>query len=132
MQDYFKQLKIEEVAQLYKDEDSCLGFLARVKWAEGFVCRKCGHTNFCDGNTPFSRRCTRCKTQESATAHTTFHRCKVPLPYAFQIAWYSCHHPEMSLQELSEKMQIRLMTVWKLRSKIKECIECESGVIKPN
>ena len=131
MQEYFQNLDINKLMEAFGNEQLCLSFLAENKWKTGFVCRKCGNTRWCAGSKPFSRRCTLCKTQESATAHTTFHRCKIPLPQAFQLSWYVCHNPEMSLQELAEKMNMRTMTVWKMRTKIKECIKCNSGFIKP-
>ena len=39
---------------------------------------------------PSSRRCTRCKTEESATAHTIFHNLKFPVNKAFYIAYNVC------------------------------------------
>jgi len=105
---------------IFADEEACLALLAEEKWRNGFVCRKCGHDNFCHGKKPFSRRCTRCKTEESATAHTAFHRCKIPLVEAFQIAFVICSNPEISTYEISRMTEIRQMTCWKFKSKIQE------------
>jgi hypothetical protein len=131
MQEYFKNLDERGLSDAFKTEDDCLRFLAEVKWSAGYICKKCGHANYCAGKKPYSRRCTRCKTEESGTANTTFHKCKVELPIAFQIAWLVCHRPQLSLQEISETLDMRLMTIWKLRTKVKECIECGTGFLKP-
>ena len=72
---------------MFSEDADCLEFLARNKWEQGFVCKKCGSTNYCHGKTAFSRRCTRCKHEESASAHTIFHGCKMPLKTAFEIAY---------------------------------------------
>jgi hypothetical protein len=106
----------------FPDETSCLEFLAAYKWKDGFACRKCGHDNFCKGKKPFSRRCTRCKTEESATAHTIFHGCKIPLNEAFRLAQTVCVNPEISTYEISRLFEIRQMTCWKFKTRIIDCL----------
>lgn len=117
---HFKPLEFETT---FSSDEKCLKFLADEKWKDGYTCRKCGHTNYCKGKSPFSRRCTKCKSDESATAHTIFHRCKIPLTDAFEIAYTVCSSPNVSSYELSRKMEKRQMTCWKFKKKITECIE---------
>lgn len=119
---FFKFKEIEFENQFSTDEQ-CLKFLANEKWKDGYTCRKCGHTNYCNGKTPFSRRCTRCKHDESATAHTIFHRCKINLSEAFKIAYIVCKSPETSSWDISRKLEKRQMTCWKFKKKITECLE---------
>jgi hypothetical protein len=116
----FKQIEFEDQ---FATDEQCLEFLAGQKWKDGYVCRKCGHTNYCAGKTPFSRRCTRCKHDESATAHTIFHRCKINLSEAFKIAYLVCKSPQISTYDISRKLDKRQMTCWKFKKKITECIE---------
>jgi hypothetical protein len=123
MRNLFKDITILEFENYFPSEEACLKFLAEEKWEQGFVCRKCGHTNYCKGKKPHSRRCTRCKTEESATAHTVFHKCKIPLTEAFKITYLVCHNPDISAHQISDKLQIRQMTCWKLKKKITECID---------
>jgi two-component system, sensor histidine kinase LadS len=85
-----KELTQERLALLFKSDEECYRFLAEVKWEDGFVCRKCGNTNHCPGKSPYSRRCTKCKTEESAAAGTIFHNCKFPVSKAFYIAYNVC------------------------------------------
>lgn len=110
----------------FQDEEACLKFLAELKWKDGFVCRKCGHTNFCKGKTPYSRRCTRCKHEESVTAHTLFHRCKIPLTKAFEMAFLVCNLPDVSSRQISKKMNIRQMTCYNFQKKVKLCLNDQS------
>lgn len=119
---FIKKIDFEEFTVLSSSEESCLKFIAKQKWEKGFVCRKCGHTNFCQGKTPFSRRCTRCKHDESATAHTIFHRCHIPLTEAFRIVYLVCHDPSVSSWEISRQMELRQMTCWKLKRRLMDCI----------
>lgn len=120
---FVKEISEEQLAELFKSDDKCLEFLASVKWEEGFVCRKCGNTNFCHGKTPYSRRCTKCKTEESAAAGTIFHNCKFPLHKAFYIAYNVCKgKEELSTYEFARRLSLRQMTCWNFRKKIKEAV----------
>ena len=118
-----KDIHLEKFRSIFGDENLCLQLLSEIKWLNGFVCKKCGNTNNCLGKTAFSKRCTRCKKEESATAHTLFHRCKISLSKAFEIAFLACHAPVISSYEISRQSDIRHMTCYKLQKKIKSCKE---------
>ena len=108
---------------LFTSDDACLAFLANLKWSEGFTCRKCGNTNSCQGKTPHSRRCTRCKSEESATTGTLFHRCKFPVSKAFYIAYQVCEgHEELSSYELARRLSLRQMTCWNFKSRMEKAM----------
>src|SRR5512138_2863172 len=106
----FKKLDSKKFKSLFSTDEGCLEFIAETKWKEGFICRNCGHTNYCSGRTPYGRRCTRCKKEESATAHTLFHRCHIPITEAFRIAYLVCNDPKVSSYELSRQIDLRQMT----------------------
>ncbi len=114
----FSDMAEADFATIISSQENCLAFLATIKWQEGYFCKKCGHDNFCRGTFPYSRRCTRCKYNESATAFTPFHACHIPLPDAFRIAREICCKPKVSTWELKRKTNIRQMTCWKLKQKI--------------
>jgi hypothetical protein len=123
MQIFVKELDITDFRVAFESEEKCLAFIAGRKWEDGFECRHCGNTNYCKGKRPYSRRCTRCKREESATAHTIFHGCKIPLTDAFEMAYRVCRSPEVSTYELARRFDTRQMTCWKFKKKIMECIE---------
>lgn len=120
----FKHNITPEIAQeLFDDSEKVLKFVAEIKWENGFVCKKCGHTNYCDGKTPYSRRCTRCKTEESAVAHTLFHNIKFPVNKAFYIAYNVCVlGNELSSYNFSDQLGLNQMTCWKFRKRIQNCV----------
>ncbi len=118
-----KHIILNNFKQRFPTEDSCLKLLSEKKWSRGFVCRKCGHTNYCKGKKPYSRRCTRCKTEESVTAHTIYHRCKIPLTEALEITMLSCLFADISSYELSRLLGRRHMTCYNFQKKIKECVD---------
>jgi hypothetical protein len=123
MAEFLKQITPIELDDLTGDELHLLRFISDEKWKSGFFCRKCGHTNFCKGKTPYSRRCTRCKKEESATANTIFHGCHLPLVQAFRLAYEVCQDPAISTYELARQLETRQMTCWKLKKRMMECIQ---------
>lgn len=119
-----KDLTAEQLTELFSNDDKCYEFLAELKWAEGFRCRKCGNNNYCPGKTPYSRRCTKCKSEESASAGTIFHNCKFPVSKAFYIAYTVCKGKEdISTYEFARRLSLRQMTCWNFKSKIKHALE---------
>lgn len=118
-----KGITAELAAELFNDQEKVLRFLSDVKWETGYTCRKCGNENYCDGKTVGSRRCTRCKTDESATAHTLFHNCKFPMNKAFYIAYTLCVEGRViSSYELANSLGLNQMTCWKFRKRIQDCL----------
>jgi hypothetical protein len=113
-----------ELEELFSSDDKCLEFLAEAKWNNGYTCKKCGNTNFCPGKTTHSRRCTKCKTEESATAGTIFHNCKFPVHKAFYIAWNVCKgKEEVSTYEFARRLSLRQMTCWNFKTKIRQALQ---------
>lgn len=121
-----KDIMIETFRRLYDDEKSCLELLSKYKWEKGYVCSNCGNTNYCKGKTPFSRRCTRCKKDESATANTAFHRCKIPINKAFEIAFMICNMPDISSYNISRQIEVRHMTCYNFQKKMINCQHAET------
>ncbi len=132
MKNLFKYIDLQQFKGDFSTEEQCLAFLADKKWRKGFECRKCGNTNYCSGKKPHSRRCTRCKAEESATAHTVFHACKFPLPSAFELMYQVCHKPDISSYELSRLLETRQMTCWKFKKKLQECLENNNSLLLEN
>lgn len=129
---FMKDLSEQQLTELFTSNDKCLEFLAGLKWADGFVCRKCGNTNYCPGKTPFARRCTKCKTEESATSGTIFHHCRFDISKAFFIAYSVCKGKEdLSTYEFARRLSLRQMTCWKFKDKLKKAIEA-TGELSEN
>ncbi len=108
-------------SQRFKDDEACLQFLNAQKWGSGFICPYCSNVNYCKGKKKYTRRCTRCKKEISPTAHTVFHRCKIPLKKAFEIVYLSCKYPDISSYEMSDILEIRRMTCYHFQKRVKDC-----------
>lgn len=75
-------------ANRFSTDDDCYKFLSEIKWPDGhFKCAKCGNTTYHKGRTPYSRRCNRCKYDESVTAGTMFNKLRFPILTAFNIVY---------------------------------------------
>jgi hypothetical protein len=118
------EMSSEQLDELFTSDEKCFEFLAELKWKEGFKCKKCGNENYCQGKTPHSHRCTRCKTEESPTNGTIFHNCKFPISKAFYIAYNVCKgKEELSTYEFARRLSLRQMTCWNFKTKIQQALQ---------
>lgn len=116
-------LSPEQLEEMFRSDEKCLEFLANLKWANGFTCKKCGNTNSCPGKEPFSRRCTKCKSKETATNGTIFHGVKFPISKAFYIAYNVCKGAkDISSYEFGRRLSLRQMTCWNFKTKIEHAL----------
>lgn len=114
-----KNLTYEQFKEIFPNELSCLNFLDKLKWGNGFVCIKCDNRKYSRGHHKFSRRCSKCGYDESITSNTIFHRVKFPLQKAFYILYVMSHAAdEYTLDELSEMLDLRRNTIWNFKKKI--------------
>lgn len=123
------QLDVDRFRKTFSSQNECLEVLSNTKWADGFVCRNCGNENYCQGKTAFSRRCTGCKKEESATAHTIFHHCRMELPRAFEIAYMVCGSPAIPASEISKILDTRHMTCLNFKKRILQCLQSEGKLV---
>ena len=123
--DKFKGVSSIKFYNHFRTDEDCYRYLSEIKWdGDGFVCKKCGNTHYCKGHLPYSRRCTRCKYDESPTAGTMFDKVKFSLLIAFHIAFkISTKKKGMSSLELSEEYEIRQKTCWEFKWKIQQAMK---------
>lgn len=120
-----------QLDELFGSNEKCLEFLSEIKWKDGYKCRKCDNINYCPGKTPFSRRCTKCKSDESATSGTIFHHCRFDISKAFYIAYNVCKgNDDVSSYEFARRLALRQMTCWKFKDKLKKAIEASDESVE--
>ncbi len=124
MEQRFKSLTIMEFQQKFSDSVTCMAYLAKIKWRDGYSCKKCGHGNYCDGKAAYSRQCTSCRYVESPTANTLFHRVRFDLLKAFYIVYFvSTNKKGITSTELSRKLGLRQKTCWAFKRKVMKAME---------
>lgn len=105
----------------FPDDRSCFALLVQKKWSNGFICRKCNNTLFSIGRKWHHRRCKKCRYEESATAHTLFHKVKFPLLKAFQIVHLlSSSNAGLSTVEIASRFDIKQSTAWFFKRKVQQ------------
>ncbi len=119
-----KEVDFEEFSAMYPDDESCMKFLADVKWHNGYSCKKCGHSFYSGGRSLYSRRCSKCGYEESVTAYTVLQNTRLPINKAFYMIFlvYSSKG-SISSHKLSEILGIRQSTCWTYSSKIKKSMK---------
>jgi len=76
-----------EFDRRFCDEQSCLEYLFQLRWPEGFICSRCGHTESWRSARGLYL-CRQCEHQQSVTAGTIFHGTKKPLTVWFKALWW--------------------------------------------
>ena len=76
-----------EFEKMFSTEDQCLTYLKELRFPEGYLCRKCQHTEYW-----LNKRnimvCKSCKDELSITAGTIFHKSKLSLVVIFRALWW--------------------------------------------
>lgn len=79
---------LREFNAWFADDESCLRYLARLRWPGGFVCAGCGGERVWRMSKGRNLRCARCRADTSVTAGTIFADTRLPLTTWFAAAWY--------------------------------------------
>lgn len=126
----FKGVNSIKFGRHFQTDEDCYKYLASIKWEGGYKCKRCGSLQHCKGKKPYSRRCIKCRYDESPTAGTMFDKCKFSLLIAFHIAFkISTKKKGMSSLELSNEFEQRQKTCWGFKWKIQQAMK--SGLQYP-
>ena len=77
---------LQEFNAWFADEAACLAYLGRLRWPDGFRCRRCGGTRGW-WLTRGLWRCAACRKETSVTAGTIFADTRLPLTIWLAAAW---------------------------------------------
>lgn len=120
----FEGENILEFMDKFPDDLSCQSYLAEIKWADGFICSKCGHTKYTIRKKNLARDCNRCHHVESPTAGTLFHRIRFGLRKAFGITFeMSATTKGISASQVAKRYSISRTTAWSFCHKVRKAME---------
>jgi transposase-like protein len=115
----FEGVSVFDFSNHFTSNEDCKDYLSEMKWSSGYKCKKCSHVKYCGTNRYGERRCTKCRSVESPTAHTLFHKVKFPLLKAFHIIFYlSTSSKGMSTYEMARKLGMSQPVVWRFKRKV--------------
>lgn len=116
----FKSESIIDFFDTYKTDKDCLLYLSKIKWKEGFKCKKCNHTKCTVRKANYARDCNLCHHIESPTANTLFHKVKFGIRKAFTIVFeMSCATKSVSASQLARRLKISRPTAWLFMHKVR-------------
>lgn len=76
-----------EFEKTFATDEQCLAYLAKLRFAKGFICPRCNHNEYWTTNRGLAV-CVICKYQLSVTAGTIFHKSRTPLILLFRVLWF--------------------------------------------
>lgn len=118
----FKGQNLVAFTERFKTDEDCKEYLAELKWRAGYTCRRCKHTK-ASIRKDHSRCCTRCKTVETATANTLFHKVKFGIRKAFLIAFeLTASTKGMSDSQIAKRYGISRPTAWLFTKKLRKAM----------
>lgn len=121
-----KLLKLDRTAfyNRFESKAACYEYLAALKWAEGYECKRCKGTRYIKGKQPFSRRCSSCGYDESATTGTLFHKLKFGIDKAFGMLYeIATSRKGANSVWLAERFGVQQNTAWLFRQKVQRVME---------
>jgi transposase-like protein len=77
----------QQLLEWFPDNQACLGYLAKLRWPDGFVCPKCEQREFWHTGAGLWM-CRTCGRRTSVTAGTIFDRTRTPLSTWFAAIWF--------------------------------------------
>lgn len=72
----------------FPDDESCRGYLEKIRWKQGFVCPGCGEAGEAFQGSRGRWICRHCKRQSTVTAGTIFDKTRTPLRSWLAAVWY--------------------------------------------
>jgi len=114
-------LSFFEYQEQFSDEEDCFKYLFQLRWPNGFVCPKCGGSEYYMIYKHKRFQCKQCRHQTSVTAGTVFHRSHQPLRVLFMAVYLIATSKKgLSAMELRRKLGINgYKTAWLLMQKIR-------------
>ena len=105
----------------FSDEASCVAFLFKRRWPDGFICPGCSERRAAVlKSRPRLYECLDCGRQTSITAGTAMHHSKLPLTAWFWAAHLMATHSNgMSARQLEDQLGVTYKTAWLLTQKLR-------------
>ena len=124
-------MSFEEFKEIYPDDSACYEFLRELRNTHSFECQKCQSKEFSSTGDDYFRRCKTCGYREPLTYNTIFYRIKFPILKAFFILYLVSTGRELTIDDLSEVVNLRRETCWSFRNKVMEVMKTRKRFRNP-
>lgn len=119
-----KGYSVFDFMQDFGTEDKCEKALFNWRFPQGYVCRECSNTTYCQLKCRKLLQCNRCGHQHSLTSGTLFAHSKLPLT-----KWFMAIHlltqskTGLSAMELKRQLGVNYDTAWKMKHKLLQAMK---------
>lgn len=112
-----------EFQEWFGSEQACVEWLAELRWADGWVCTRCGGVRFW-ATTRGRRKCAECRATTTVTSGTVFDKTRTTLSTWFMAAWlFSASKQGLSALELQRLLgHSDYQTCWLLLHKFRAAL----------
>lgn len=104
-----------EFVEWFPDNESCLIYLEKLRWPNGFICPSCQKTVKPWYQTRARLVCPSCHHQTSVTTGTIFEKTRTPLTTWFETAWHMTTAKNgLSAKTMQRTLGTSYRTAWKI------------------
>ncbi len=119
-----KELSFSNFIKRFPDEEACAKYLHQAKWADGYICPKCGCREHYPVQSYGRYQCKHCRHQTTLTANTVMHRTHLSLrKWFWAIYLVACDKRGISALALSGKIEVCYETAWYMLRRIRAAME---------
>jgi transposase-like protein len=102
-----------DFVKMFPDDGTCVAYLEKLRWSNGFECPSCGEQRIPLRQTRKRLVCPACRHQCTVTAGTIFDKTRTPLTTWFDTAWHvSTMKNGMSAKTLERMMGVSYRVAW--------------------
>jgi transposase-like protein len=112
-----------EFQKKFGSDEICREHLFQIRWAKGFICPHCGHTEYGEYKKRHLYQCKECGYQVSVTAGTIMHKTHIPLQKWFWAIFLASHDKRgVSAVRLGHELGISYPSAWLMLHKIRKAM----------
>ena len=112
-------MNIIEFQEKYGTEEQCRQYLFEKRWSAGFVCPKCGYSEYFKVQSRYLCQCKACNHQVSVTAGTIMDKTRIPLVKWFMAFFLMEQNRDMSTLMLAKHIDVAYNTALTMCNKIR-------------
>jgi transposase-like protein len=117
-----------EVLDYFKEESTCVNYLAQTRWGNSPCCPHCGNVGAYITNRGFKCKAKECHKKFSVTTKTIYENSKIPLRLWFAAMYILTSHKKgISSHQLSRDLNVTQKTAWFMNQRIREMLNQDSS-----
>jgi transposase-like protein len=126
-----KKFIVVKLIKQFPTEQSCLDFLEKIRFKDGYYCLYCGSTKVSKHNEKDRRsrlQCSDCKKSFSVTVGTIFHHTHFDVRNWFYIISMMLNAKKgISAYQVARELELNRPTVWAIMHRIRKALATEQG-----